>query len=85
MKQEFFASTFQKPGEMLRFAAGKLTPRALAKLQRKALQLVADFDDLDDSHQDSGEPADATGRSNICLLVAFRPYVLSAISRLRKP
>lgn len=79
MKQEFFGKDFEGEGELLRFVAGKFTPRTVERLKRKVMQLLADFDDLDDESDSTAPPPE-----NYCLLVAYRPYTLSVISGLKK-
>lgn len=79
MKDEFFASHFQAEGELLRFVAGKFTPKTVESLKRKVMQLLADYDDLGEADESS-----ASALENYCLLVAYRPYTLSVISGLKK-
>lgn len=79
MKDEFFASDFQLEGELLRFVAGKFTPKAVESLKRKVMQLLADYDDLGETDESSTSTPE-----NYCLLVAYRPYTLSVISGLKR-
>ncbi len=79
MKDEFFASDFQSEGELLRFVAGKFTPKTVESLKRKVMQLLADYDDLAEVDEST-----APAPENYCLLVAYRPYTLSVISGLKK-
>jgi transcriptional regulator with XRE-family HTH domain len=80
MREEFFASSFQDQGEQLRFVTGKLSPKSLARLERKIAQLLVDYDDLNEFDESVATPP----HENVCLLVAYRPYTFSVIASLKK-
>lgn len=79
VRDDFFATRFQEPGEQLLFVHGMLSPAANARLQARLRRVVQEFNEL---HGDSLEAGDE--REGCSLLLALRPWEPEVFARLRR-
>jgi len=80
VQDEFLDYAFDSPNERLVFLPGKLSDASQKIILKQVDKLIKQFNEL--AEMDASLPL--TGRSSTGLLVAFRPWVLSLISNLKK-
>lgn len=80
LKNEFLNSNFSGPAQRLRLLAGRLSEPALRSLSRKIDKLITEFKELSDL-EDSPDSRQTQG---VWLLVAYRPWTFSVVSRLKR-
>lgn len=80
VREDFFHSDFDAPGEAQRFAYGILSEEAITEVLRRIDRLVREYDTL--NQQDRGLPLGA--RHGTSLLVAFRRWRFSEFEELRR-
>lgn len=80
LQSEYFDSSFQAPGEVLRFVVGTLTPTSIAKLHSDIDRVGREFDEL--SANASGLPI--AERYSCCAVLSLRPMDFSIFARHRR-
>jgi transcriptional regulator with XRE-family HTH domain len=80
VQREFLDSTFEAPGEHLRFVAGPLSRASLAQLQQSIDRLGREFDEL--ARRDAALPS--AERSSCAAVFALRPWEFSGFKALRR-
>ena len=80
VRDEFLASPFDKPDEMLRFEARELTRASLMALQEKIERLAADVQTF--AQRDALQPFET--KISVGCLFAARPWVFSVVSALQR-
>jgi hypothetical protein len=80
VQRQFFASSFQGPGEARFVVHGSLSAHSHALLQRRMAKLAEEFDALteDDRRVDRREVSGTT------MVIATRPWELAIFSKLRR-
>jgi DNA-binding Xre family transcriptional regulator len=81
VKNEFLQSRFDGPGEALMFLFGMLSQRSNAVIQKRLEQVAREFNEL--NQEDMSLPLESRFGSSVIL--AIRPWELSAFSSLRRP
>lgn len=77
---EFFRSAFEGPGDVFRFAGGRLSPESLARFKSSIERLASEFEEL--ARNDARMPHG--NRSACSAIVAVRSWEFSEFTRLRR-
>ena len=77
---EFFDSEFNARYQMLRFDGKELSVSSIAVMIRKIERLLRDFDEL----AEIDAPLQRTEKRSVGMILAIRPYVLSAFADLKR-
>lgn len=80
IKREFLEADFNGPFERARLLTGYVSKSSLKALSGKIDKLIGEFLEL----SDTDEAVSAESGEKIWMLVAYRPWVFSVVSRLRR-
>lgn len=81
VQQDFFRTTFEKPGEIRLFVTGMLSRESNARMQQKLHQVAQDFRHAH-QHDQALPLAERFGTS---LVLALRPWELAIFQQYRRP
>jgi len=79
VQREFFDASFSKPREMRHYLIGMLSNQSIKTMEKELLKLQKTFSDL----QEEDSKVSVRFRKNVGLFLAFRPWELSTLSKLR--
>jgi len=78
--KEFLSSSFEEPGETMKFAGGMLSPQSVMTIQSRIEALARELDNLVES--DLGLAVE--DRQGVSLYAAFRPWEFSGFTSYRR-